>query len=546
MQVLRKHRYSNTTALRLRAHRYSTPRGVNASRQHRYRALPGEVLFQGEAVSAYDLAWRYGMGEWVPSFRVWSNGTIKDLGDAPATFRVTHSESGATSWELTIRDTTGYYHPRKVGGEWEGWMDRRAYLSGGAYGKKLLYECTWGGAEYKLVGIPTAYGHKRSGPGPIGFSWSGVDVSHRLFRGGQTLETQRAVRTLGSTPTNRTVLDYICSAAGVPCDWSKLEVVPIPLMHMQDGSFADWLQQVLEVTMSEMRIVGGVLEGYQPRIKSVPDWTYDVDALVPEDSLDEGDQGPNINKVTVRRGVEAGGTVTPKDGQSPEVELLAFGQYTVEFDPPVHGLSWRMLESNPLAIASDFYLYSTTSGDSRPAAVREPRVNTSQPNGLLFNGALNNITRCVFTWGERTANFGAITEAPGLIEFTGSQGFNPELYGSAMDTDLVVVRVNQSSIDSEGEWPIELPPNPLIATRAIAERHGDRYLARASRGATSTKKVELNTLMQVGDTELELDPALGTSTYRMIIEVEHNFSNDAVERYTTFKSVEYGRPDLLR
>ncbi len=225
------------------------------------------------------------MGDLECSFKVLWDGVSKNLGEAPASLEVQLNESASASWTLTIIDPTGDYHPRKAGSEWEEWMDDAAYDESGNIIKKLVAVVDWGGVEWTFVGVPVAFGHTRNKQSQrLEFKWTGLDVSAKLFRRSQTLDTIRADRRSRAAPMLRTVLGQIASAYDVDADWGLVDNQPVRTMHMQDGRPGDWMQQLLEAApFAEWKVRGETLIGFQPTVKSAPDWVYDRHACVEEE-----------------------------------------------------------------------------------------------------------------------------------------------------------------------------------------------------------------------------------------------------------------------
>ncbi len=536
-----RHRYSNAAALAFGLHRFSTPAHLSALRLHRLTSLPQEVE---DGVGEYDLAWRCGVGDLECSFKVLWDGVSKNLGEAPASLEVQLNESASASWTLTIIDPTGDYHPRKAGSEWEEWMDDAAYDESGNIIKKLVAVVDWGGVEWTFVGVPVAFGHTRNKQSQrLEFKWTGLDVSAKLFRRSQTLDTIRADRRSSSAPMLRTVLGQIASAYDVDADWGLVDNQPVRTMHMQDGRPGDWMQQLLEAApFAEWKVRGETLIGFQPTVKSAPDWVYDRHACVEEESLD-ANAGDMINKVEVRSAREAGS----KPEGMPPVQVNEYGVYRTSFNPPLSGVQWRYVQPNPHGFASNFVYRRGGNVISVRNGVRSQQGfdqdSTFMYAAHLKGAPIYDAEEVEFTWG-RPANVpgeeaGGPTSAPGEIEFFGALQDNPDSELGETESVTGAVRVNQAAIDKYGENPIELSPNPLLTTLAQMERYGDRYLCRASRIEPKALKVPLNLLLEVGDTIRLTDSVLGTSELRYVTQVAHTITNDATTRGTRFTSVVY-------
>lgn len=537
----RRHRFSNAAAQAYGLHRFACPAGVTARGLHRVNALPADV---DEGVSEYDLAWKFGIGTLVREIGILWNGSYKSLGEAPGLLEFTHNESAPNGWSISIADPTGEYHPRKAGGEWEDWMDDAAYDEDGNIVKTLIARLTWGGAEYLFIGVPKTFGHVRNRQTQrIEFQWGGLGVSSRLFRRAQTLDSIRSTRSATSAPMLRTVLKQIADSQRTKSDFSRVDNQPVRIMHMQNGRPGDWMQQLLEAApFAEWREEGETVVGFQPTVKSSPDWVYSKDTCTESESLD-ANADDMVNLVEVRSAREAG----QKPEGMPPVLLNEFNRYRVPFNPPLSGAQWRWVRPNPVGDIP-LIIYRRQGNVIAVRLAANSRGLAQYPDSIL-GAPIYRADEAEIYWmagiGVPIPENGGPTSAIAEIEFIGTQGDNPDSeFGSEIDEVTGVTRRNDASIEKYGENPIELSPNPLLTTRAQMERYGDRYLARASRIEPKTLTVPLNLLMQVGDTVEIRDAILGTQESRYVSQVGHKVSNDPIQRLTgtTFVSWIYQMP----
>lgn len=537
----RTHRFSNQFLQQLLTHRFRATNILQQMQTHRFRANPakitsltamGNTLTFSTPVGEYDVAWQHNVGHLSVSLTVWKNGETKDLTGVPAILQITLNESAPAQWQLQILDDTGYYHPKKVGGEWEDWMNDKS-------GRKLLVNVSWGGASWQFVGIGKRYGHTRnSSDGRINFTWGGLGPTERLFRKARTEETLRSDSQAANPITNKDVIASTCDLYGQPYDLSRMEEAPVRVQHRQDGRPADWSQAAFETpTFAEWREEGETLVAFQPDYTgSQVHWTYNASTVVFEENLDSTIPD-HVNTVDVRRASEAktpppGAGVGVGDENDNVVKVFDFGpQGPITFDPPMNGLMWRQLvQSN--GIHSDFIARNK---DGNVVGVYEVRGGT-WPDFLLASGARNGIASIEWTYGAAPGFLG--DGAYSEIEFFGSQGNAP---GEVEDTVYTVTVSDDTSVaDDGGEFRLELSPNPLLWDSEWMAVYGERYLYRKGRERDPiTIRVPFNPLACLGDGVKIVDLILGTTEIRYVKQITHSIADDVGQLFTRFLLVKY-------
>lgn len=535
----RSHRFSNINLSVRRPHRLASVTQERFSRRHRFSAMPTEVLPSGFAtpIGEFDLAWKYGIGDLGVDLKV---GTA-DLTGAPSVLQVTHNENAATQWTIPIEDSTGFYHPKKAG-PWFGVLDDQAFDSLDNIAKTLRAQITWGGYPYQLIGVPTRYGHSRNGAPRFSFGWSGIDISAKLYRRAQTMQTVRSSR--GAVKTNKQALASIFSQYGIRYDLADLREIPINFQHRQDGRAGDWMQALLDATMAAWTVEGDSIRCYQPAFSGPVKWTYGDDAYIREDQL-EGDVEQIVNHVTVRRAAEAS-TAPPQGDDTKEnaIKMFNFGNsYSQSFNPPLNGVRWEVTGDG---VVSDLICRDK---NGLVFAVISPREggNIAYPVHLLNAGGSNirGLASISWTWGASSPLVpNTVSGAAGSITFFGNQGHNPVgLVTQEYDEVYTVEALDSESIAKYGEWPIELRPNPLFMRSEDAQWFADEYIRRKAWDSDpQTFRVNLNLALRVGDRVRIVDAVLGTNEVRYCNQVTHSISDDPAARFTRFRTILYGAP----
>lgn len=541
------HRVSNNRLTKDILHRMAVGRHLQKDVVHRLFSAPAEVAVPSAWWSApplagspghtsapeYELAWRTGrlVNEPTYSSRVWTPSHTYDLGEAPNGVQVTHNESGAIRWQLSIEDVNGDYHPRKKGGPYEGVMNSRAYDGDDNFAKKFLFHANYGGADYHIVGIPTDYGHTRRWQnGPIDFNWGGIDISERWFRRAQTSATIRTSRN-GATWTNVEAILDICTQLKMACDLSRLRTELIRVQHRQDGRWGDWAQALFDMTNARWIVEGETLVVYQPVYSGPATWRYTKGSLLLEDNL-EGQKPQIVNKITGRRANEGGkvaGTVLRMD---------KFGEYQLSL-PPTDGLDWYTPPAQ-LGIVSD--LVFRKNGDV--IAVRNVRSGGTWPSFLTNNGPIHGADHVTLTWGAPPSV--SVTGDPGYVRFFGASEDGGE---TATDKTYTVGLKETTSIlgsgtdHGYGELPKEMPPNPLFYDSAQVERWGRSYLVENSHDLLpQTFRAHLNHRMRPGDRVEIYDETLNLEEIRHVRQCTHSFNDDPGQRFTRFLTWLYPNP----
>lgn len=541
----RTHSYSNQYLAAWNAHRYKVTNTVGAERIHRYMAGPqkvtsvshmGTTIALDTAMGEYEVAWQQGLGTLEVDLRVYNAGSTKDLTGVPTILQVTLNESAPATWQLSILDDTGAYHPKKAGGEWEGWMDDRAYTAG-VLTKKLLATIGWGGYTWRFVGVPKRYGHTRGLEQKINFTWAGADVSERLFRKSQTKATLRSDPQSTTPVTNRDAIADTLDGYSLQHDLSRVTKQPIRVQHRQDGRPGDWSMAVFECTWAEWRVRGETVEGFQPDVLgSTVHWKYSADTVTLEENL-EAESTDHVNTVTIRRAAESAAPPPSAGGDDDDntIKLFDFGPQSETFNPPLNGVMWREpVRTN--GINSDFIFRNK---DGVVIAVREVRGGV-WPDQVTNGGPIHGAASVDWTYGAANGFIG--TGSYGEIEFFGTSGDNPAwtTTGAQHDDVYTVTVVDSDSVAVDGELPLELTPNPLLVDSVQATNYGKGFLYRKGREREPiTIRVALNLAAGIGDgVEIE-DAILGTTEVRYVKQLTHSISNDDAQRFTRMLLVKY-------
>ncbi|TXH52688.1 MAG: hypothetical protein E6Q97_15145 [Desulfurellales bacterium] len=499
--------------------------------------MPTEILYGGSPVGEYELAWKYGIGDLEVEMSV--NGL--DFAGVPENLQVAHNENGAITWTAPINDPIGKYHPKRSG-TWFGVLDNQAYNSSDELAKTLRATITWGGYPYHLIGVPTHYGHSRAGSPKFQFSWSGIDISSKLYRRAQTMETVRSSR--GNVITNKQALAQIFAEYGIRYDLADLKEIPINFQHRQNGRPGDWMQALLDTTMAAWCVEVDTLRCYQPATSGPVKWEYGDEAYLREDQLD-ANVTEVVNHVVVRRAAEA--STAPPQGEPTDtdnnIKMFAFGNsYSQSFNPPLNGIRWEVSGDG---LASDFICRNK---DGNVFAVIAPRGaalgGLAYPTFLLHAGgaAVNGVASVSWTWGASSPLVPfSVTGAAGQIAFFGNQGHNVSgLITQEYDETYTVESMDSDSINRYGLNKIELRPNPLFARSEDAQWFADEYIRRKAWDSDpQTFRVNLNLALRVGDRVRIIDPLLGNED-RYVDQVTHLISDDSAQRYTRFRTILYG------
>lgn len=494
--------------------RYGSTRRVSKSVAIRYGSIDDDT------VESY----LYGEGDLSISEIVYVNGTPHDLACAPATIEITMAENEPSQWAITIIDPTGYYHPKKVGGVWEGIMTDEAFDSSGDVIRYVEITASIAGQTLNFTGVPTRAGHSRSSSnaGTFNFSWSGVDLTRKLFLPGKTSETIRTGA--GVTWTTKTAIQDLLTPAGIDADLSQMDDAPIRVQHRQDGRPADWMQALCDVLLTRWRMEHRTLKFYQPAYTGAAQWIYPANSAIMEDSFSI-ESFDVVNKVIAKRAAES------KSQTSAPVEVYNFGQYTTTFNPPISYVTWRILVQGAGRF-SDIAMYDASGG------LIAVRLSTSAAfPSSAFTATSIEVATIRFTWGQ-LAGGGVLTGSPGQIQFFGAEN-DPEELG-ANDPIYTVTRSNTASINAYGEHLQELPPNPLIFNSEILTRHADAYLVEHSTQlAPQSFTVPLNLMIRPGQRIQVIDDRLGYSPVRYIVGCAHTISEDPRARRTSIDTVIY-------
>jgi len=459
-------------------------------------------------------------------------------------FGVSFKESEPARWSLGIVDTTGYYNPKNAGSPWYNKMDDEPYSSGNLV-KFLRSGLTYGGMPFEFIGVPLSYSWSQNFRDRVfRFVWSGIDTTDALFRESQNFETYR-------TRINNIVRakELITTILGVYGFTARLDFddFVIPVGHFQNQKPIEYIKAILEVVGAEWILEGtNVFHAYVPSDRNNPNWIFDTSGdgidyiLIPDMSV-QSDYGDIVNQVTVARAREVGQSEPNSDsegGNGNEMTVDDFGEYSLTFDKPLNGVFWRPIEEH-LGFFANFVFKDP---NENVVAVWNPLVSGYAAS--VLGVPIYNAKSVTFTWHAQPNVLAA--GGFGKIRFFGTTndtfaGVSADsLTPGQFDTTFTVTARYTDSYSKHGPKPLELSPNPLIPTEAIAKIHAREYIRRVFRERNTTKyKIYLNIMVKVGDVIKEVHDQIGTTRYLYVSEVSHNFSNNPADRFTIVTANEY-------
>lgn len=523
------HRYTDYSVDKPLLHRYRADVTVEKSLQHRYSILSQQYnpTWSGSGGGASQ-AVSY-------TIRAFNQGSIQTIGSYAAEVTITLRENAAASWRLVVDDPEGLLHPERAGGQWQGWLTDDPYVSGyTGYARKFLFSCSYAGAAFDFVGIPTSsdYELNDSRQAFSNFVWSGTDVSHILsVRRDQDMST---VDSATSLKRRSDVITEICNQYNVQCDLSGLDTDPVvSLMHRSKGQPLSWIIGLLEMMWDVWTVRGETLYCYTPqqKAKENADWTMELDVNLIRAVSVSASFSDAVSRVVMKRTRPANTTVKT-------VDLNNFGQYNVSFDQDVYSLNWRMTTTSGEGIADTFLLRNSSGviiGIFNDRAKVYGDKACGGANGLCGRGPVRSVT---FTWGAATPDVQG-TGAIGQIEFYGVVKSTQE----GIDIGGVY-EVDVSSSVYAGDpnaYPKVFPVNPLFASGSDLTQSAQRFLNRVGRRRRTRRYVlhRLHILLSPGDTVREKIDSIGVDRAVYVTEVTHHFSPDPARRYTEFEAVEY-------
>lgn len=566
---------------------------------HRSRAYAGQVTItlppmngsqQQLVYNDYDLAWQTGIGDL-------GGATFTPAGPeplCPQSFRVTYNESAPSGWEIPVKSPQHRVSPLNLKSGWQDVLD---------IGRSMTAQLTWGGMPFNYRGISTGYGHTREWQGRrLDFTWRGKDLAQKLTAPDQTMQT---VRNRMASDVVREILDHY----GVQHNLHQLyaDDFLIHRMDRQKGVPMQWITDILAVPVLEWKMAGGVVfTPYLPEGGAGATWTYTSETVLFSENLD-ADLEYLYNKIIVvlareNAEVQRPNVVTSTNPETelpetqptvegaPPVEVNEFREYTLEFDPPVDALRWRVISAEG-GMFSDFWAYNK---QGQVVGYRSPRPPSSIPQALgappgtevtgfptgggliprppIGDGALNGVAKVKFTWGEAPGNItvqsvgggvvyvsNAGVAGYGRIEFMGNRGSPmmpppaPQPGGGSIPpgegpdgvesvTQLRIEYVDPVALAAANGIvrELELQATPLISDPATALKHGQRTLRRISRQKReSAWAVPLNHLMEPGDKMQVVEEELGRVRQFVVKTPVHTFDSKPSGRGTTVQLVEY-------
>lgn len=492
-----------------------------ASRLHRvYSDPPPE---DGATESPWPLARRRNWGD----LRVSIGGGNEAFLCVTHTIILSQTESSTATCTIQIEDPLAEFLPTGSG----------IHSESIKAGKRLSILVQWGGHHETFVFDMKEPAIVRSGGSHPAITWQGVDVTAVASDAKANMATA-GQQPNGEAVTNKQLLHEIWSSVGVNNNWQGIPDMRVQgPFHRQQMTPADLGGKVQDLTWSEYRTEELTLVGYDPFLGGNT-WTYDPD----QDEVSLHQISPTTDtlydQVIVLRAIDAGELV-PLGAETEEMEVLEFGEYTVNL-PSLSGCYHRVEYASHLGAFSDFR-YATPDG----LVIRAPRAYW--PPGSVKSGPIWNATSVTFTWGA--ANPGVtrrgITKAPGAIKIygrhspQGTTGTGPNAQGPLDKTTKLVL----GNLEPDAK-PLELAPNPLLYGEAEMRAHGNGMLKRIlSRQREHRLRLPLNPKIRCGDKiRLRKDRLLGgggDSFHLIVTSWTHSLSVLNANRYTDLTCVEY-------
>jgi len=472
-------------------------------------------LLSVEGKTEWDAAWQFGLSGLVMDIRAGVDAGV-ELGEAPYKLDVTHQQSAAATWSISIVDPTGEYHPYKDG--------TFHNVLGKTKDHRIRATVQYGGRTFVYSGPATGFSHRRSASTAGWFKdavWSGIDESRPLFRRAVTMPSVRSTR--HTITRAASVAEEIVAAAGLSGPTGFVDY-PIRMFHRQNGRYGDFLMKLLEVKGQQWRMKGTAVQCYDSLAGHGRIYHYSADGVVPDESYDS-QLADVITRVIVKRLVER----DSEAGTDPEV-ATKFGKYRKDFEQPLSHVQWQIL-SQQLGTFSDFIFRDA---DGNVLAVRDTRGGVWAQH--LYGAPIINAVSVEYTFGAQVGVVGA-TEGYGEIIFTGTVGDKPdeEEFPDGFDESFTATVSDAELEELFGEILEELDINELIATQAEAISYGRGYLDKLkARLFPLVVTVPLNPDLVDGSRVRITDSVLGVTIDRVVISATHTFSEDPLQRRTTF------------
>lgn len=435
---------------------------------------------------AFEDAWQSNQGRPEITIQVERFGTVRDISSVAYELDIDLVESGPASWTLSIFDELGHYNPENADSPWFDWMTDEPYGATGATVRRILVTVVQGGMTFEFEGEPDGFGYAVGEDQLLRFQWKGKDRSRRLYRQNLTLPTQRS--SLAGVVSSHSILDLVGQAGQVRLDL-RSDDLPIPVMHLQESKPAEFLDDILALSVGRWQMKGDTLRTYQPELSS-PQFTYDLAKQIVKSLQVDSSLPKLVNQKTMRRAREVGA------GANEPIQATTFGPLSSSFGRPLYGVGWKRLRENGGRF-SDF-VFRNSGGNV--IAVHDVRSGIPWPASLLGvrpDGAVS----VEFVWGNISPDQ-LVLEGAGEIQFTGHSGDNPDsLFGSAWDDKFTVTVRVPDSVKRHGLEPETSDPSPLIANSQVARKKAERelYWAFAERKPVAME-VPLNILLEPGMT----------------------------------------------
>jgi hypothetical protein len=515
-----RHRYTvNGYLEKTLPNRFMVLPAIGSNAGSRYYSVALTAGEDGSAISPFELARRFNLGDLSVNFRIHtdkppsgsgSNSTGDwDLSCIPYQFSITLTESQPAQWSLSLIDALGNFNPQKPG-YWFEAMDEQPFAGGGDYtgtniitknnipspppfslAKTLSVSVAYAGMSksYHLIG--TSWNSTRSKDTRyFNFTWKGTDHSLLLNHDAITMKTVRSNARLGIQKASA-VLKEIFAFVGIKYDlqfFRSEDDYVIPLMHRQNGNPRDWVAQILSGMMYEWKMVDGLtFTPYLPSPLNLitptnpnyfastsygnntyvynpatanPNYVHTFSDMSIQEESAEGSMGKIYNRVVAIRAAEGGGTA--KGG---ELEVFNFGdQYSIDFNPPISNVTYNVDYANN-GFFSNFKYYSGST------LVATRGITIGSANEVITTGGaglLNNISRVTFTWGVQPGGFIGLG-APGKISFSGTEEVEPSNWNGSSQFDTA------GTIGTAGQWDYSYiyidptPDNPVPGFRAMSQ-----------------------------------------------------------------------------
>lgn len=521
---------------------YKSTYGSSLSLVGHYAIDPQEISLSSPR-SLYDIAIETNDAPITIDLKV--NG--HSLGEVPYQFIVNENLSNTSTASLSIKDHTYSYVPDHP----NSWADRMSeYSLDESYNptSQLIATIVWGGVSfaYDFLGHSWSYSWTKD-DNALNFKWSLVDHSLKWKSDYTSDSTVRSTRS--AVVTNAEALGSLAQAYNIRANLSLLSLVyPVALQNRQSARPEDWAIELVNGSGDEyVWANGNTFTPFYPN-KNSPNIVVDFSKHVLEESV-SGSWSEIYNHVVIARAVEASAHRDATNSTNFDVvkEVDTFNDYEIEFSEPMFNATWKIV-SAAKGIFSDFVFLNK---EGRIVKIIDARAPSRVAYGTAFGdgGPSQGVKKIRFSWGIPPGIVG-LTGDYGKIIFTGIPYPDPKVWGgdqlpkdeaSTVEDPLPSFRSEAEdswSISRFGRKRLELPANPIIATKQQADLLAIRNLAKvARRSRKGDVLVNLNPKIKPGCVVLEkiyIKDGNPFTRIRFVTEVEHSFSNTAANRYTRY------------